>query len=143
MVAFQWAPRMAVVSILLAGTLLEARSQATNNQRSNTLADVAKAIAHTIDANTVKSPGAPLAFDSATAHDNVVEVKYIANDFAAFDRFKSNSNQARAALVGYYCNESGRTAYLRQGVVIHQSYVRSDSNDRVEFTIDRSSCDAR
>ena len=134
---------MAVVSSLLASTLFEAKSQATSNQKSNTLADVAKAIAHTIDANTLKSPGAQLAFDSATAHDNVVEVKYIVNDFAAFDRFKSNSKQARAALVGYYCNDSSRAAYLRQGVVILQTYVRSDNNDRVEFTIDRSSCDTR
>ncbi|MGC1444806.1 MAG: hypothetical protein WA837_05010 [Xanthobacteraceae bacterium] len=143
MVAFQRALGIAVVSILLAGTpLVEAKSQGTNNQRSNTPADVANAIAHTIDANTLKSRGAPLDFDSATAHDNVVEVRYIANDFAAFDRFKRDSNAVRADLVGYYCDES-RAAYLRQGVVIHQTYVRSDSNDRVEFTIDTSSCDTR
>jgi hypothetical protein len=139
MVAFEWVVRIAFASALLGGIfVVEARSQ----ERSDTPADVAKAIARTIDANTLKSRGAPLDFDSATAHDNVVEVKYIANDFAAFDGFKANSNAARAQLVGYYCDDS-RAAYLRQGVVIHLLYLRSDNNDRVEFTIDRSSCGTR
>ena len=143
MVAVQSAFRIAVASVLLGGALLvEARSQQTNNQRSNAAPDVAAAIARTIDANTPKSRGAPLDFASATARDSVVEVKYVGNDFAAFDRFKRNSSAVRAALVGYYCQED-RAIYLRQGVVIHQIYMRSDNNDRVELTIDRSSCEAR
>jgi hypothetical protein len=143
MIAFQWALRMGVVSIWLAAALVEAKSQAADNQRLDTLADVAKAIAHAIDATTVRSPGAPVAFDSAAAHDNVVEVKYVVNDLPAFARFKSSSNQARAALVGYFCNDSERVAVLRQGVVMDYAYVRSDNSDRVEFTIDKSSCDTR
>jgi hypothetical protein len=135
--------RAAIVSTVFAGSVVEAGGQATNNQSSDTVVDAAKAVARTIAAFTVKSSGAPLEFDSATAHDNVVEVKFIANDFAAFDRFKSNSNQAKSAFVGYFCNDSGRAVYLRQGVVMHYVYARSDDTDRVEFTIDRSSCNAR
>ena len=143
MVKFHSALRIAVVSVFLGGTLFaEARSQETNDPRSNTLVDIARAFANTINVSTVKSRGAALDFDSAIAHDNVVEVMYVANDFAAFDRFKSNSNTARAALIGFYC-EASRVAYLQQGLVIHQTYARSDNKDRVEFTIDRSSCDTR
>ena len=143
MVEFHSALRIAVVSAFLGGTLfVEARSQETNDHRSNTLVDTARAIANTINVNTVKSRGAPLDFDSATAHDNVVSVIFVANDFAAFDSFKSNSNVVRAQLIGFYC-ETTRIVYLRQGVVIHQIYARSDNKDRVEFTIDKSSCDTR
>ena len=140
MVRFQKAQRVAVASILLAGAFVEARSQTANKQRPTTPADIAKAIADGIEANTLRSsPGALLEFESATSRGNIVVMKFIVNDFAAFDGFKSNSDKTRVALVTYWCSES-RVASLRQGVVIHTTYARSDNNDRVEFTIDKSSC---
>jgi hypothetical protein len=43
-------------------------------------------------------------------------------------------------MFSYYCNEN-RIASLKQGVVIHIVYALSDGRDRIEFSIDKSSCD--
>ena len=67
-------------------------------------------------------------------------MKYVVSDFTGFDRCKSNSDAARAAMVGYWCGDERRVASLRQGVVVHTVYERSDKKDQVKFTFDKSSC---
>lgn len=101
--------------------------------------EMAQAIARTIDANAVKPTSGPLAFVSATAHDNVVEILYAARDVALFAGNKANSAGTKRALVRYYCDRS-RISFLNSGIVIHQVILAPDKSDRLEFTVDHLSC---
>ncbi len=109
-------------------------------QAQKTPAEMARAIANTITATTHITPGSPITFVEATSHDNVVEIRFVVTDAAAFARFKANAEPARIAKTSYYCNES-RIDYLKQGVVIHDILALSGGRDQVETTIDKSSCD--
>jgi len=143
MVSFRWALTTAVASIFLSVAFGKAGGQTAKDQPTLTTAELAKTIARTIDANTLRAPpGSPLEFKSATSVGNVVEMKYVVNDFAGFDRFKSNADGARVAFVDYWCGDESRVAYLRQGVVVHTVYERSDKKDQVKFTFDKSICKA-
>jgi hypothetical protein len=129
---------VAIIS-LVACPLGEAPGQTANDQGSKTPAEIAKAIAHTIDISTVKTPGAPITFESATSHDNVVELRFVANDAAALSRLKSKADQMRLVKTSYYCNES-RIAYLKQGIVMHEILTTAGNTEQIEFTFDISSC---
>lgn len=100
---------------------------------------MAKAIAETIDAGAIKSADGPVVFQSATAHDNVVEIQYAARDATFFARNKASLDSTKLALMRYYCNAS-RIAFLNSGVVVHQVMLAPDARDRIEITIDRASC---
>lgn len=102
-------------------------------------AEMARAIAHTIDANTLKSSNGPVIFQSATAHDNVVEIQYAAKDATFFARNKTNLEGTRLSLARYYCHAS-RVSFLNSGVIVHQVMLAPDNHDRIEITIDRGSC---
>jgi hypothetical protein len=102
-------------------------------------AEIAKAIAYTIDSSTAKGWRGPLAFVSATSHDNVVEVRYATRDAQFFESNKANANNSQLTLARYYCNPS-RSASLNSGVVIHQVMTGPDGQDSIEFTVDRSTC---
>ncbi|HWN49419.1 MAG TPA: hypothetical protein VNO18_06255 [Xanthobacteraceae bacterium] len=141
MTSFRLATRIVAIAALIGGAFGEAQSQIANSQGPKTPVEMAKAIAQTISANTLKAPGAPIAFESATSHDNFVEVRYVANDAAVFARLKSNVDQIRLDKASYYCNES-RIAYLKQGVVMHEVIATSNNSDQIDFTFDRSSCDS-
>jgi hypothetical protein len=144
MVPFRGILTTAVASIFLSVAFGKAGGQTATDQPTLTTAELARAIARTIDAHTLRSPpGSPLEFRSATSAGNVVEMLYVVNDFAVFDRFKSNADGARAAFVDYWCGEESRMVYLRQGVVVHTVYERSDKKDQVKFTFDKSSCKGR
>ena len=117
-----------------------ADGQTAGNAAPPTAAETAKAIANGIAASTQRTPGAPLSFDSATAHDNVVELRYLAND-AGFARLKANGEQMRSAKISYYCKDS-RLAFLRRGVVFREVFATSAGTDQFAFTVDKSSCDA-
>jgi len=103
----------------------------------------ARRIAFTISHN----PGAATAANtilslvSAISRDNVVEVKYVLKDAAAFARLKQNAEQVRIGKTSYYCNAS-RISYLTQGVVFHDITMSPSGDDQVEIIVDRSSCDS-
>jgi hypothetical protein len=140
MVPFRWTLTTAVASIFLSVAFGKVGGQTAKDQPTLTTAELARAIARTIDAHTLRTPsGSPLEFKSATSVGNVVEMKYLVNDLASFDRFKSNSESVKTALAGYWCNDQNRAASLQQGVVVHTAYERSDKKDRVKFTFDKSS----
>jgi hypothetical protein len=132
-------PRLAIrivaVAVLIGGPFGEATSQTVSNQGPKTPVEIAKAIAGTINASTPKVPGAQIAFESATSHDNIVELRYVANDSAIISRLKSTADQTRLAKASYYCNEA-RISYLKQGVVMHEIVATSDNSDHIEFTFD-------
>ena len=117
MVPFRWTLTTAVASIFLSVAFGKAGGQTAKDQPTLTTAELARAIARTIDAHTLRSPpGSPLEFKSARSVGNVVEMKYLVNDLASFDRFKSNSESVRTALAGYWCNDQSRAASLQRGV---------------------------
>jgi|SoiMethySBSTD1v2_1073268.scaffolds.fasta_scaffold241418_2 hypothetical protein len=78
MVPFRWTLTTAVASIFLSVAFGKAGGQTAKDQPTLTTAELARAIARTIDAHTLRSPpGSPLEFKSATSVGNVVEMKYL------------------------------------------------------------------
>jgi hypothetical protein len=141
MFSLRLATRVIAAAALIGGAFGEANGQTANTPAPATPADVAKTIAFAINANTVKTPGAALAFESATSHDNVVEMKYVVSDAAGFARLKASADQTRLVKASYYCKES-RLAYLKLGVVMHEVIATPTNSDHIDFTFDKSSCDA-
>ncbi|HUI98576.1 MAG TPA: hypothetical protein VLX44_22695 [Xanthobacteraceae bacterium] len=100
---------------------------------------MARAIAHAIDAKVIKAPGGTIVFESASSHDNVVEVRYRTNDPAVFSQLKSNVDKIRSEKASYYCG-AGPLAALKQGVVVHEVIASPDNAERLDFTFDTSTC---
>jgi hypothetical protein len=141
MISSRLAIQLVAITALIGGAFREASGQTANNQGPKTPAEIAKAIAHTIGLSTLKTPGAQITFESATSHDNIVELRFVASDSAIFARLKSNADQMRLGKISYYCNES-RIAYLKQGVVMREILATSGNTDQIEFTFDISTCDS-
>jgi len=59
------------------------------------LDQLARAIANTIDSNTARSPGAPLAFDGTSIQGLQIIIHFIANDAALYARAKPNMGRMR------------------------------------------------
>jgi hypothetical protein len=130
----------ATVSVLpLAVAIGEAGGQALGNPEP-TPAEMAKAIAHAIDANALKMPNAPIAFESATSHDNFVEVHYAAKDARLFPHNKAEGEKRRLGQTGYFCFDRRIQLFRKNGVVIHQVLAAPDDSAPFEFTIDQSTC---
>ena len=138
MIMDRFATRTVAAAILIG--LFGAAHAQTADTGAQTPADIARAIARAVDANAFKTPGAAIAFESATSHDNVVELRYRANDPAILSRLKSNLDKIRVDKASYYCN-AGRIGALKQGVVMHEVIATPDDSDRLEFTFDKSTCD--
>jgi hypothetical protein len=83
-------------------------------------------------------PDAVITFESAAAHDNMVEVKWVVTD-SAFSRLKNAADGMRRVRASAYCG-SLDLAYLDRGVIVHEVFARSDHSDQVDFTINNSSC---
>jgi hypothetical protein len=141
MFSLRLATRVMAAAALIGGAFGDAYGQTANTPAPATPAQVAQAIAFAINANTVKTPGAAIAFESATSHDNVVEMRYVVSDAAGFSRLKDTVDQTRLVKASYYCKES-RLAYLKLGVVMHEVIATPGNSDQIEFTFDKSSCDA-
>ncbi len=114
--------------------------QTSKDQEPKDLGELAKAIAATIDANTLKAPGALVAFESAKSHNNIVELRYVTNELAAFSNIKKNSDRVLSVKGSYYCSES-RIRYLKQGIVMREIMALADNSDHIEFWFDISVCD--
>jgi hypothetical protein len=139
MFSLRLATRVLAAAALLGGAFGSANGQTAN--KPPTIAEVAKAVASVIDTGVSKTPGAPIAFQSATSHDNVVEMRYVANDAAGFVRLKANVEQARLLKASFFCKDK-LLGYLKLGVVVHEVIATSANSDKVEFTFDKSSCEA-
>src|ERR1700733_13899139 len=134
-----FATQILVFSALMVGGAGGAASQTATKQE--TPVELAKVIARTINDNKLKAPGAEIAFESATSHENVVELRFVANDAAALLNLKSGADQTRLIHATFYCNES-RITYLKRGIVIHELIATLQNSDRIEFTFDLSTCDS-
>jgi hypothetical protein len=82
--------------------------------------------------------GTDITFESVTVQANMVEVKWTMTN-PAFLRLKNDANEMRLNRTSAYCD--GDLAYLNEGVIVREVFARSDHSDRVDFTINNSSCD--
>jgi hypothetical protein len=139
MFSLRLATRVIAAAVLIGGALGQANGQTLNKPPA--IADVAKAVASVIDTSLSKTPGAAIAFQSASSHDNVVEMRYLANDAAGFARLKANAVQTRLLKASFFCKDK-LLGYLKLGVVVHEVIATPAKGDQVEFTFDKSSCDA-
>jgi hypothetical protein len=138
MFSLRLATRVMAAAALLGAAFGEAHGQTAGNQATST-PEIAKAVASAINANTVATPGQPMALESATSHDNVVELRYVVNDPASFARLKNNLELTRSVKAAFYCKKLG-VAFLNRGVVMHEVMATSTHSDQIDFTVDKSSC---
>jgi hypothetical protein len=132
------ATRVIAAAALAGAAFGEAHGQTAGNQASST-PDIAKTVASALTANMVKTPGQAITFESATSHENVVELRYVVSDPAGFARLKGNLNLTRSVKAAFYCKKLG-VAYLNRGVVIHEVMATSTHSDQIDITVDKSSC---
>jgi hypothetical protein len=118
----------------------EAGSQTANSYERETPAEMARAIAHAINTNTPKTTNVRIAFVSATSHDNIVEVHYMAKDARFFPHNDAERDERRLGQAGYFCFNSRISLFRKSGVVIHQILAAPDSSASFEITIDQSTC---
>jgi len=129
--------------LLVAAAIGEAHGQTSSNPEPKTPAEMANAVAYTlitIDAKARKMPNAPIIFESATSHDNFVEVHYAAKDARFLPQNKAEGDRRRLQLSGYFCFDSRISLFRKNGVVIHQVLAAPDNSAPFEFTIDQSTC---
>ncbi|MHC2435159.1 hypothetical protein [Bradyrhizobium sp. USDA 4451] len=134
---------------LLVAAIGKAGSQTTSHPELKTPAEMAEAIAHSIDAmarafdaKREKSVTPPIAFQSATSHDNVVDVHYRANDAGMLPRNKAEGEEQRLGFAGRFCFDRRVSLFQKNGVVIHRVLFAPDDSAPFEFTIDQSTCAA-
>jgi hypothetical protein len=116
-------------------------AQAPIDPRFKTPAEMAAAIAHTIDASFPKTKDGPINFQAATSRENVVEIVYAVTDADAFTRIKASADKIKLGAASYFCKDE-RLSYIKAGVVIRTVEAASDGHDRVEITVDQSACES-
>jgi hypothetical protein len=130
----------ATAAMLLAAVMVSAaEAQTPIDPRFKTTAEMAMAIAHTIDVSFPKTTDGPINFQSATSRENIVEVIYTVRDVAAIAKVKATTDKYKSGIASFFC-KAGRLPYINAGVVIHTVLAASNGRDRVETTIDRSTC---
>jgi hypothetical protein len=119
----------------------EASSQTAAPSKLETPAEIAQAIVRAIETKVPKIPNVPLAFESATSHDNVVELRYIANDTRVFPHNDSEREERRLRFAYRFCFSNGSLSLIkRNGVVIHQFLKAPDNSAPFEFIVDEPTC---
>ena len=81
----------------------DADSQKASNAEPKTAAELTTAIAIAIDAKIPKTPNVPIVFESATSHDNFIDVHYRATDARLFPHNKAEGDERRLRLTNYFC----------------------------------------
>ena len=118
----------------------EAGSQTASAAVPKTIAEMARVIAQAIDAS--KRPDLPIVLESATSHDNVVELHYKANDARLFPRDAAERERRRLESLGRFCFSPQISLFRKNGVAIHKVLTGPDDSEVFEFTIDQSTCAA-
>jgi hypothetical protein len=132
---------LVIVALVCGSSIAKAQTPAAGAEQ--VAAESARKIAFTISHNpgAATSANPIMSLVSAISRDNVVEIKYVMKDPAAFVRLKQNADQVRLGKTSYYCNAS-RISYLTQGVVFHDITTSPSGDDQLEISVDRSSCDS-
>lgn len=132
----------AASALVLLVAIGEADSQKASSSEPKTAAELATAIATAIDAKIPKTPNVPIVFESASSHDNFIELHYRATDARFFPHNKAEGDERRLRLTYYFCFTPQISLFRRNGVVIHQVLAAPDNSAPFEFTIDQSTCAA-
>jgi hypothetical protein len=127
---------------LLVVAIGEASSQTAGKREPETPAEMTEAIAHAIDMKMPKMPSVPLALESATSHDNFVELHYRANEVRLFPHNDSEREERRLRFAYRFCFDSRISPLKKHGVVIHQVLTAPDNSAPFEFIIDEPTCAA-
>jgi hypothetical protein len=104
---------------------------------SKTLAEFALTAARTENAELGKPSNSWFRLDRATAHQGVVDVRFIVFDASAAASAQASRN-IRGILTGYFCGKY--RDFISQGLVFHHFFVWPDGSPVIDFTIDRSNC---
>ncbi|HXY57541.1 MAG TPA: hypothetical protein VEH76_03080 [Methylocystis sp.] len=106
------------------------------------LDQLARGIAHTIEVSTVRSPGGPLSFDSATVQGANVTIHFTANDQALFVKAKASAGHIRDTTAYAFCRNPQKAVSFKRGISLIYVYELADKSDRIEFAIDDAACAA-
>jgi hypothetical protein len=128
--------------LLLVVAIGEVSSQTTTKPEPETPAELAQAVAHAIDTSIPKKSDVPLVFESATSHDNVVEVHYRANETRVFPQNDAERENQRLRFAYRFCFDGRIWPRKKHGVVIRQVLAAPDNRASFEFTIDEAICAA-
>lgn len=120
----------------------EAGSQTVGKRDSEKPTEMAEALAHAIDMKmkVPKTPNPPLSFESATSHDNVVELHYRANEVLMFPHDDAERELRRLQFAYRFCFDRRMGLLGKPGVVVHQVLAPPDGSAPFEFTIDEATC---
>lgn len=130
--------RAAIAALLGLLAVNGSNAQTAVDAKGKTPAEMAKAVARTIDGSFPKEANGPIRFDGANAHDNVVEVHWtIERD--ALVKMKASSEDQRRAEIAFFCKDEPRP-FIDAGVVIHTTQVSPDGSERREFSVDKKTC---
>ena len=129
----------AAIVLLGAVPVSTPEAQTAIDPKFRSTAEMAMAIAHTIDVSLPKTTDRSLNFQSATSHENIVEIIYTVRDATFIAKLKTSSGDYKRGTISYFCKDE-RLSYINAGVVIHNILAASDGSDRLETTVDRSAC---
>ena len=128
-----------IVMLVVSVGIGQAQSQTSDMQQPKSAAVMAVVINQGGFGATPLWPS--FTFAGAAAYVNVVEVKYVTIDSALFSRMKiAGEVQLRRLRAAVYCT-GARLAYLRRGITVREVFTTLDRGDRVDVSIDVSSCD--
>jgi hypothetical protein len=104
------------------------------------LDQLARAIAHTIDVSTQRSPGAAIAFDGATVQGMKVVIHFTVNDQAAFSKTKAAVGHARETVVAMFCRDPQKSIPIKRGISLEYVIELADKSDRYAYAVDAAAC---
>lgn len=129
-----------ILATALLFTISSASAQNAPDVNTMPLDQLAHAIAHTIEAGTVRSPGGPVSFDGATVQGAKVVIHFTANDLAKFVRSKTDAARMRETVTSAFCRNPQKAAPLKRGISLIYVFELADKSDRIELTIDDAAC---
>ena len=94
------------------------------------LDELARAIAHTIEVSTVRSPGAPLSFDGATVEGAKVTMHFTVNDTTVFEKVKASAGRMRETAAYAFCRDPQKAVVFTRGISLIYVDELADKSDR-------------
>lgn len=126
--------------LVLAVVADHAWAQSSTNPVPKTPPEMADEIARTIQAKALQAPSGSMAFESATSHDNIVEVRYAAKDARFFPQSKADGDNRRLGIARYLCFNHQISLFQKSGIAIHEVLAAPNHSAPFEVTIDQSTC---
>lgn len=134
---------LGIASVVLAVAAIgEANSQAVDKHRPQTPTEMAEAIALTISTKVSRTPNVPLALESISSHDNVVELRYRAIESRLFPQGDAEREEWRLRAAYRMCFDRRTSPLDNNGVVIRHVLVAPDNGVPVQFNLDELTCAA-